>query len=556
MLTNYHTLHYITSTLAPRLIGRTICEAFSQEKDRLTLRFERLDDGLIISCEPTYNTLWLKPNAARARKNTADVLTAAVGRRINEVRMHPADRVVMFVLDTGSRLDACFFGSKANVFLVDDTERVLDAFKQAKQMMRTRVEYCSDDLVYDVDVLRARLAAAPNAALASVVKEAFPTLGSTLVKELLYRASVSTTRHAASITNDELLAIQRALASVLTDLAAPAPRAYLHEEGAHAGKPAVFSLIPLSHLSHMKEVMIGDVHEAIRFFISSRRSHAALEEQRKALEAKLMSTLSKTRNAVEAVEREVRDTARAEEYQHFGDLLMAHLHRIRRGDEHVTIAEEGLTIPLQKSLSPAENAQRYYEKAKRARAAHRQAAMRLAALRDILTSTEQLIAQLEHVSTSEEMQRFMTEHKNELARAGVGRTQQQRAQPAYRVFTVDGGFEVWVGKSSTKNDELTLKYAKPADLWFHVRGASGSHVVLKVGTGKGEPSKKAKEQAAAIAAYYSKMRNAKMVPVAMTEKKYVRKPKGAAPGTVVVEREKIIFAEPALPVVEQPSVSP
>jgi predicted ribosome quality control (RQC) complex YloA/Tae2 family protein len=112
---------------------------------------------------------------------------------------------------------------------------------------------------------------------------------------------------------------------------------------------------------------------------------------------------------------------------------------------------------------------------------------------------------------------------------------------------VEGGFEVWAGKSSENNDLLTLHHAKPNDLWFHARGSSGSHVLLKVGSGKGEPGKKAKEQAAGIAAYYSKMKNAKMVPVAMTEKKYVRKPKGAPPGTVVLEREKVVFAEPSLP---------
>jgi len=106
---------------------------------------------------------------------------------------------------------------------------------------------------------------------------------------------------------------------------------------------------------------------------------------------------------------------------------------------------------------------------------------------------------------------------------------------------------VWAGKNSANNDLLTLRYAKPDDLWFHARGAGGSHVVLKVGTGKGEPGKKAREQAAGIAAYYSKMKNASMVPVAMTEKRYVRKPKGSQAGTVVIEREKVIFAAPALP---------
>ena len=106
---------------------------------------------------------------------------------------------------------------------------------------------------------------------------------------------------------------------------------------------------------------------------------------------------------------------------------------------------------------------------------------------------------------------------------------------------------MWAGKSSENNDMLTTRYARPNDLWFHARGAGGSHVVLRVGTGKGEISKRAKEQAAAIAAYYSKMKNSRLVPVAMTEKKYVRKPKGVPSGTVVLEREKTLMVPPSLP---------
>jgi predicted ribosome quality control (RQC) complex YloA/Tae2 family protein len=109
---------------------------------------------------------------------------------------------------------------------------------------------------------------------------------------------------------------------------------------------------------------------------------------------------------------------------------------------------------------------------------------------------------------------------------------------------------VWVGKSSENNDLLTMKYAKPNDLWFHARGSSGSHVILRMGTGKGEPSKQAIHEAAGIAAYYSKMKGAKHVPVAVTERKYVRKPRGAEPGSVTIEREKLLFVEPRLPVLD------
>jgi len=119
--------------------------------------------------------------------------------------------------------------------------------------------------------------------------------------------------------------------------------------------------------------------------------------------------------------------------------------------------------------------------------------------------------------------------------------------PPFRIFTVDGGFQVLAGKSSENNDLLTTRYAKPNDLWFHARGSSGSHVVLKMASGQGAPTKKAIYQAASIAAYYSKMKNASAVPVAMTEKKFVHKPRGVPAGTVTLDREKVIFAEPKLP---------
>ena len=124
---------------------------------------------------------------------------------------------------------------------------------------------------------------------------------------------------------------------------------------------------------------------------------------------------------------------------------------------------------------------------------------------------------------------------------------EQEELPPFKIFAVEGGFAVYAGKNSANNDLLTFRFAKPNDLWFHARGSSGSHVVLKMGSAQGTPTKKAIEQAASIAAYYSKMKNAKHVPVAMTERKFIHKPKGAPPGTVALDKEKVIFVQPVLP---------
>jgi len=155
------------------------------------------------------------------------------------------------------------------------------------------------------------------------------------------------------------------------------------------------------------------------------------------------------------------------------------------------------------------------------------------------------------ISTADDLKHYTEENRKALSQFGLkaeksGPMKKEELLP-FRVFTVAGGFQVWAGKSGENNDLLSTRHTAKNDLWFHARGVGGSHVVLKIGTGKGEVSKQAIEQAAAIAAYYSKMKKSKLVPVTMCEGKYVRKPKGVPAGTVTVEREKTIFAEPALP---------
>jgi predicted ribosome quality control (RQC) complex YloA/Tae2 family protein len=112
---------------------------------------------------------------------------------------------------------------------------------------------------------------------------------------------------------------------------------------------------------------------------------------------------------------------------------------------------------------------------------------------------------------------------------------------------------VLIGRSSEANDHLTMHIARSEDYWFHAHGCPGSHVVLRRGKGVNEPSKATLEEVASWAAFHSKLRTAGKAPVIYTQKKYVRKPRGAKPGTVYVEREKMIMVRPVEPPREQMS---
>lgn len=120
--------------------------------------------------------------------------------------------------------------------------------------------------------------------------------------------------------------------------------------------------------------------------------------------------------------------------------------------------------------------------------------------------------------------------------------QDERKKLPYREF-VYRGFRIWIGKDAASNDLLTQKHAHKDDLWLHARDVSGSHVVVKHQAGK-QFSKDVTERAAQIAAFYSKRKNETLCPVTVTHKKFVRKRKGDPPGTVVVEREKVVMVSP------------
>ena len=113
-------------------------------------------------------------------------------------------------------------------------------------------------------------------------------------------------------------------------------------------------------------------------------------------------------------------------------------------------------------------------------------------------------------------------------------------------YDLGDGWEAQAGKTDADNDLLSLKIARPNDLWFHVHGLPGSHVILQGPDGQ-KPDNDLVKTAASIAAWHSKARNAGTVPVSCTEAKHVSKPRGAKTGTVTIRREKTIKVRPGLP---------
>jgi predicted ribosome quality control (RQC) complex YloA/Tae2 family protein len=366
-----------------------------------------------------------------------------------------------------------------------------------------------------------------------------------ILRELLHRAGLSPGIALDRMTQQHWSALSVAATEIERDLASP--RARLVVTG--AGVPLHFSTIHLTHLDSPKEEFYPDLHNALRELFVRKRSDAAFQQEHQHLRDALRRRIEKAERICEAIRSDRTEVDRVAVYRRYGSLLMEHLGEISKGATEWTHTPDGAVedIHLVPSLTPVQNAQRYFEKAKSAERSRLMTEDRLRTYGSLLTRARGLLSELDTISSRPALRMFMKQQKESLRSLGAMESEEDQERAPFRVFVVHGGFEVWAGKSSANNDELTLHHARPEDLWFHARGASGSHVILKVSSAAGEPGKRARQEAASIAAYYSKMRNARIVPVAMTRRKYVHKPKGAPPGTVVIAREEVVMATPALP---------
>ena len=544
MVTSYFTLRYIASTLNSILCGSSIQEAFSQEPNEIVFTFASPEiPSLVVSCRPDLSTCYLHPRFARARRNTADVLRGAVGATIQRVSILPADRVIHVELSGNRLVSLQFFGPHSNALLVGPSSLIDDAFRKPSDHRGS--EYHADQSGVLLDISRLQSEMTSGGPALSVVRRAFPALGVTLSREVLVRAGIEPDGPLSPGDGDRYHGIVASLQTILNDLQDPAPRLYV----TRAGTPAILSIIPLRSAAGYTEKPCVSIHEAIRQMLAHRQSALTLAEERGAVISKLELLIRRARKSLETGAAELRDARRPDSYQEFGNLLLAHASSIARGSRSVDLPGElrPVTIPLDPALTAVGNAERYFDKARRARASRDRLRQRVPLLQARIAECEQFINTLLAAHTPHEFRDMMKSHAALAVAFGVGSTPSEKEKLLFRVFTVDGGFAVWAGKNGANNDLLTFHHARPEDLWFHARGSSGSHVVLKVSTGKGEPGRRAREQAAAIAAYYSRMRTSGTVPVAMTLRKHVRKPKGSPPGTVALEREKVLFVRPRLP---------
>ncbi len=556
MVIHYFTLLALCEELSPRLAGKTIQEIYTQQKSELLITFVPVDgreaDTLCVSIEPRRHYVAARTGFRRAKRNSSDLFPGLSGAQVASLTLLPLDRVLTIECSDGRRCVLQLYDSaRSNILLVDGNNVVIEAFKNGKILNGT--EYAPPQPAFDHAMLDAKgvligaLRQDPSRALFSALKSAIPMLGTIYAREVLSRAGIGEDVTAGSCADEEIVAVADQLHVLIDSFHLPSPVIYSTESGS-----SVFSIIPLVSFEGISAEPFTSVNEAVLRMIARLHRESTKTDDRNRFFDRIKVELEKSGRAARLIRADIEDGNRGEEYTAMGKLLMSNLSLLAKGMNSVelhdaVITEQRYTITLDPKLGPVENAERYFDKSKKSKARKAESIRRLQSVAKTQERLGDLLNDLHDAESAEGLKAFTAAHKDVLRSMHLVDNESQKEAPPFRVFTVAGGYEVWVGKSSANNDLLTMKYAKPNDLWFHVRGASGSHTVLKVRSGDERPPREAIRQAAAIAAFYSKMRKAGQVPVAYCQRKYVRKPKGAAPGAVSLEREEVVFAQPKLP---------
>lgn len=311
--------------------------------------------------------------------------------------------------------------------------------------------------------------------------------------------------------------------------------------------PIDFYCLPISQYGDYadKQECRGPSETVERFF-SEKMRNERIKRHSSDITKAVNTAINRAARKIEARESDLKNCENAEEYRRYGDALFASLNAVKQGEKFARVTDYSsesvseMTVPLEPSLSPVKNAQRYYKLYKKAQTAKEMLKKELPAAREELKYLESVKTSLETAENIVDL----SEIKEELLKEGYirnnSKTKQNRKSktPSFKpaVFFTSENIPVYVGKNNLQNDWLTTKFADKNDIWFHVKNYPGSHTILAC-SGK-EYGDASLNEAAVIAATFSGASDGAKIEVDYVAVKNVKKPSGAKPGMVIYDGYK------------------
>jgi predicted ribosome quality control (RQC) complex YloA/Tae2 family protein len=512
--------------LSKELIGSLIADSYTAEKEKLTLKLINDEEFYLDFCvNHTLPFIQKRYTISHKKKNTKKIFPELLNLKFSNVFIAKNDRVVLFLIENEISLFFAVRGKFTNLYLLNNDK--LTSFKKIDEedLEKIKDEFLSLDFTHPLTLPELSL----NDDISfNELKKRYPFVTSDII-------SVSDDN--ARLTKHE---IEQSIKRVFYD------NLFLTID--NKNKTLEINITKKQDEStNVKEFssaieLVSEFLFLSKQFDNFKRLHSYLS---KYIQKELTSLNKKKESLIE----KINIGSKEDHYRKLADLLLINKSKLATGMEEIILEDiysNGceIRVALNKKLSPQENIEHYFKKAKEEKIFFERSGMILAETEKRISSLSESINKLNNSQTIEELIEIM---KNLGLKMKQNENEKKEVKLRFRQFLIDNKYKVYVGKDSQSNDELTLRFAKQNDYWFHARSVSGSHVVLRVDNKNEAIPKSVLKKVASIAAYYSKAKTSSLVPVSFTLKKYVIKKKGMNVGQVALLKEETLLVKPEIP---------
>lgn len=522
---NYFELIYLKDEFKHKLIDGCIERSLTPFKNVLEIFIKGKHDNirLIFSTSPGNISLFYDSYRPSKRNNTVSFFDNINGVEIQDIAVAENDRFLFFEFKNGMKLWFRLFSHKANALLVDGG-KITDVFKGV------------DDIGGDEPT-------PDNVSLFEGFDGAQDSKSQIIsLNPLLPRPFLS---EIASQHNFEQKAVEEKKDFVkwLTNQISEYPEFRLLQNG----ETTLWNSIVLDQKT---ERYFDSVNELIAYRYKNDAHNQRLNQQKRTFDKILNRQIKRLEASLKNLEKADKGIEKAEHYKRVGHLLMANAHLGKIDANAITVSDfynngEIIDIEIDPKFSIAENAKKYYSKSSNATKSYEQALKRIPELEEQKIRLSKMVQALAGIQAFRDFEEWQKKFGKQLETLDLGKKKHQETNLPFHILQING-YTIWIGKNAKSNDKL-VQLAHKEDVWMHARGVPGSHLLIRMKNDKGMPDKQVIEEAASYAAFNSKARGSKMVPVIVSKRKYIRKPKGAAPGAVLVQKEEVELVTPKNP---------
>ncbi len=576
------TIANIAQELNEKLTGGRIYKIAQPENDELLLTIKTADGGqrrLLISASASLPLIYLtetnRPSPMTAPGFCMLLRKHLQNGRIIRISQPGLERILHIHVEHLDEMGDLrektlvieIMGKHSNIIFVDDHNKIIDSIKHISSMVSSLREVLPGR-DYFVPVTQEKddpLSASPESFQRQITGKAMPIykavyssytgISPVISQEICARAGIdgdsSTALFSESPEGCMLLsklynAFDDLIGQVKKGLFAPS---IIYEKGV----PVEYAALPLLSYKKDQRQEFSSISALLEQYYAQKDQIARIRQKSSDLRRIVQTALERNIKKYDLQIKQMQDTEKKDKYRIYGELLNTYGYQVPSGSKSMEAlnyyTDEMITVPLDPLLTPSENAKKYFDKYNKLKRTYEALSALTLEVKDEITHLESIQSALDIALMEEDL----TQIKEELIESGYihrkGGTRKVKITSRPFHYVSNDGFHMYVGKNNYQNDELTFKFAAGNDWWFHAKGIPGSHVIVKT---NGAPLPDATfEEAARLAAHYSKGREQEKVEVDYVEKKNVKKPNGSKPGFVVYYTNYSMMIDPDISAIRE-----